>query len=108
MSTNSDKTPPTLNGKQKKHLRGLAHHLEPVVHVGREGLSESLIRSANQALLARELIKVKLGQNCPLARKEAARQIADRTGAALVQLIGRTIILFLPNPELPRDRRIHI
>ena len=99
-------TAPTLNGRQKQHLRGLAHHLEPVVHVGREGLSENLIRSAKQALLARELIKVKLGQNCPLAKKEAAREIAQQTGAVLVQLIGKTIILFQPNPDLPRERRI--
>ncbi|MFP7753471.1 ribosome assembly RNA-binding protein YhbY [Thermodesulfobacteriota bacterium B35] len=101
-------TPPALNGKQKKALRRLAHHLDPVVHVGREGLSESLIRSADQALLARELIKVKLGQNCPLHKKEAARQIAERTGSALVQLIGKTIILYQPNPELPDDKRIRL
>lgn len=101
-------TAPTLNGRQKQHLRGLAHHLEPVVHVGREGLSENLIRSAKQALLARELIKVKLGQNCPLAKKEAAREIAQQTGAVLVQLIGKTIILFQPNPDLPRERRIRL
>ncbi len=109
MNANNDTTAmPALNGKQKKYLRGLAHHQEPVVYVGREGLSDSLIRSAGQALQARELIKVKLGQNCPLDKKEAARQLSERTGAALVQLIGKTVILFLPNPDLPDERRIRL
>ncbi len=95
-----------MNGKEKKILRGLAHKLEPVVYVGREGLSESLLVSVRQALAARELIKIKLGQNCPVGKKAAAEQLAEQTGSTLVQLIGKTVVLYCPNEELEKDKRI--
>ena len=96
----------SLTGKEKKHLRGLGHHLEPVVYVGREGLSEALLKSTREALKAHELIKVKLGQNCPVEKKAAAEQLAAQSGATLVQLIGKTVLLYLPNPDLPKDKSI--
>ena len=95
-----------LSGRDRRTLRALGHHLKPVVLVGREGITPALIRSAGQALSARELIKVKLGQNCPLAKKEAARQLAAQCGAALVQLIGKTVLLYRPNPDLDDEKRI--
>ncbi len=98
----------TLSGKQKKQLRGLGHHLEPVVYVGKEGVSPALIQSAVSALKAHELIKVKLGQNCPSGKKEAAELLALKTGACLVQLIGKMVLLYLDNPDLPGDKRIDI
>ncbi len=100
--------PPTLTGRQKRYLRGLGHHLQAVVIVGKEGMSDNLIESVRQALAARELIKVKLGQNCPVDKREAAQDLASLTGASLVQLIGRTILLYLPNKELNNDRRIQL
>ncbi|XOF33349.1 MAG: ribosome assembly RNA-binding protein YhbY [Candidatus Electrothrix sp. YB6] len=95
-----------LNGKQKKFLRGLGHHLEPVVYVGKEGISENVERSVADALKARELIKVKLGQNCEVPKKEAAGQLAEVSGAALVQLIGKMVLLYLPNKKLKPDQRL--
>ena len=95
-----------LPGKQKKYLRGLGHHLEPVVYVGREGLSDTLLLSVNDTFKTRELIKIKLGQNCEVAKKEAASQLATMSGAALVQLIGKTIILYRPNKDLKPEQRI--
>ena len=100
------KTKITLKGKQKQFLRGLGHHLEAVVYVGREGLSDNLIQSVLDGLKTRELIKIKLGQNCEVPKKEAATQLAERTGATLVQLIGKTIILYLPNQDLKPEQRI--
>lgn len=97
-----------LKGKDKKFLRGLGHHLEPVVFVGREGLSDSLLHSIQDALKTRELIKIKLGQNCAVAKKEAAQQLAERSGASLVQLIGKTILLYQPNTNLQTDERISL
>ena len=97
-----------LSGKEKKVLRGLAHKLEPVVYVGREGLSNSLFSSVRQALTARELIKVKLGQNCPVEKKEAANLLAEQTSSALVQLIGKTVILYYPNADLDKEKRVII
>lgn len=95
-----------LTGKEKKQLRGLGHHLTPVVYVGREGITTALLKSTGVALKAHELVKVKLGQNCPLGKKQAAEQLAGQCGAALVQLIGKTVLLYLSNPDLPKDQRI--
>ncbi len=95
-----------LNGKQKKHLRSLGHHLEPVVYVGKEGISENVKHSLADTLKARELIKVKLGQNCAVQKKEAAEQLAAVSGAALVQLIGKMVLLYLPNKKMKSDQRI--
>lgn len=97
-----------LTGKQKKYLRGLGHHLDHSVIVGREGLTENLITACDDAILAHELIKVKLGQNCPTEKKEAAHQLADRTDALLVQLIGKTLLLYKPNPDRNKDEKIRL
>lgn len=64
-----------LTSGQKKALRGMGHHLEPVVYVGKEGLSPTLLKSTQAALQAHELIKIKLGQNCPIERNRAGRGI---------------------------------
>ena len=97
---------PLLRGKDKRFLRGLGHHLSPVVFIGREGLSENLIQATVAALKAHELIKVKLGRNCPLDKREAARQLGQHTHSAVVQLIGKTILLYRPNRNLPLGQRI--
>ena len=54
------------------------------------------------------LIKVRLGQNCPVEKKQAARELADRTGSHLIQLIGKTVLLYKPSPDLPRDQGIKL
>lgn len=99
---------PPLTGRQKKYLRGLGHHLDQCVLVGRDGLSENVLQSCNDNLQAHELIKVKFGQNCPLEKKEAAEMVAAQTDSLLVQLIGKTIILYRPNLDLPPDRAIRL
>jgi RNA-binding protein len=101
-------SPAPLSGRQKKFLRSLGHHLTQSVIVGREGISDNLIQSCSEGLDAHELIKVKLGQNCPVEKKEAARELALKTGSHLVQLIGRTILLYRPNPDLPRAQVIQL
>lgn len=104
----NNETSPALTREQKKKLRSLGHHLQPVVYVGKEGLSGTLQQSAAAALKAHELIKVKLGKNCPLTREVASEQLAQLSEAALVQVIGRTVLLFRPNPELPSAKRIEL
>ena len=95
-----------LTSSQRKKLRSLGHHLEPVVYVGKDGLSKPLQQSAIAALKARELIKIKLGQNCPLERGSAGEQLAQLCKASLVQVIGRMILLYRANPDLPSAKRI--
>jgi len=83
-----------LTGKQVRYLRGLGHHLQPVVMIGREELSEAVLASVEEALDAHELIKVKLQEGCLLDRREAATLLAERTGSAVAQVLGKTILLF--------------
>ena len=78
------------------------------VIVGREGITDNLVQSCSQGLEAHELIKIRLGQNCPMDKKEAAQQLAAGTGAHLVQLIGKTILLYRQNPDLTREEKIQL
>jgi RNA-binding protein len=94
--------------KQIQYLKGLAHPLNPLVQVGKEGLSAGLISMTNQELKHHELIKVKLGQNSGLDKHEAAAEIAVKTESTLVQLIGKTFVLYKPNPKKAKDKRIYI
>ena len=94
-----------LSSGQKKLLRGNGHHLDPIVFVGKEGLSSALLKSTATALKTHELIKIKLGQNCPLERNEAAKELARCTKATLVQVIGKIVLLYRPNPDLPIEKR---
>ena len=98
----------TLTTKQKQYLKGLAHPLNPLVQVGKEGLSSGLITTTNQELKHHELIKVKLGQNSGLDKHEASVEIAEKTGSTLVQLIGKTFVLYKPNPKIAKDKRIYL
>ncbi|WP_028585608.1 ribosome assembly RNA-binding protein YhbY [Desulfogranum mediterraneum] len=97
---------PSLTTRQKKNLRGHGHHLEPTVYVGKEGVTASVVKAAASSLKAHELIKIKLGSNCPLAKKEAAELLAEQSEATLVQLIGKMVLLYRANPELPRDKQL--
>jgi len=97
-----------LTSGQKKTLRSMGHHLDPVVYAGKEGLSPALLKSLEAALKAHELIKIKIGQNCPLERNAAGQELASTSGAALVQVIGRMILLYRPNPDLPEAKRVHL
>lgn len=94
-----------LSGKQRKHLRGLAHDLDPVVHVGAKGLSDAVLEELDRALEAHELIKVRFLE--PEEKKRQAREIAARLDAHLAGLIGHVGILYRPHPD-PDERRIHL
>lgn len=91
-----------LTGKQRRHLRALGHALRPVAQIGKEGLSEGLVAAVGQALADHELIKVKLGEAAELDRETAADELAARTGSAVAQILGNTILLYRPDPEEPR------
>ncbi len=89
-----------LPSYQKKFLRGLAHHLRPVVQVGQNGVTESVIQAVNSALLEHELVKVKMRE--PEDKKAMAQQLADDTASALCGTVGHVVILYRPHPEEPR------
>lgn len=94
-------TEQSLSGKDRAALRAEAHHLTPAVHVGQQGLSPTLVQSLDDALRTRELVKVQLGRQVELSAKEAARSLAEATGSAVVQVIGKTVTLYRENPEIP-------
>jgi RNA-binding protein len=91
-----------MTGKDRRYLRGLAHQMSPVVIVGQHGLSDAVIRQIDTALNDHELIKVRLGGECPIDRNEAGAAITARTGAELAGAIGRVLILYRPHRERPR------
>lgn len=92
----------TLTGKQRRALRALGHHLDPLILVGKEGVTASLTAAVEQALEDHELIKLKVGENSPLDRHEVSEMLAESTGAEIAQVLGRTILLFRRNPEKPQ------
>ncbi|MDY7226869.1 ribosome assembly RNA-binding protein YhbY [Hyalangium rubrum] len=87
-----------LTGKQRRALRAKGHHLEPVVLVGQSGVTEGVLSALTQALNDHELIKVKINEG-PETRHEAAERMAQGTGSELVQLLGRTALLFKKRKE---------
>jgi len=88
-----------LTGKQKRFLRAEAHHLNPIFQVGKGGVNDHLIRHIEEALETRELIKVSMLNNCLDEKDEVAEELASRSGAELVQVIGRTIVLYKESRE---------
>ena len=94
-----------LNGRQKRKLKSLAHHLNPVVQIGQKGLTEALIKAIDKALNDHELIKVKF-VDFKDEKRELAEEVSSETGSALVGMIGHIAILFRENPELERKERV--
>lgn len=94
--------PPVLSDAQRKHLRGLAHALRPVVRLGQAGLTETVAGETERALHDHELIKVKAPGGDRGARDELFAQLARATGSAVVQRIGNVAVLYRPRAELPR------
>lgn len=95
-----------LSNKQKQHLKALAHHLNPVVLLGANGLTEGVVAEIDMALEHHELIKVKIPGDDREMRKAIVEAIVRETDAIAVQVIGKTVILFRPSDEqkitLPR------
>ena len=88
-----------LTGRQRRHLRALGHHLNPVVQVGQDGVSDAVVGQANVQLDAHELIKVKIGESSPQDRHEAADMLAARTQSQVAQVLGRTVLLYRPRKD---------
>lgn len=92
----------TLTSKQRAELRAQAHHLAVKVHVGHQGLTDTVRQSLDDALRAKELVKVQFSRNADLKAKDAAAELAREMNAEVVQTIGRTATLYRENPELHR------
>jgi RNA-binding protein len=90
-----------LTGKQRRHLRALAHSLKPLVQVGKGGVDDGLVAAIDQALADHELIKVRVGEGAGLDRHEAAETLAGKTHSEIAQVIGNLVLLYKAHPEKP-------
>jgi RNA-binding protein len=93
-----------MKGKERAELRSEAHHLDPLVHVGQQGLTPTVIGSLDDALRTHELVKVKITNKDVIKPKDAANALALATNSAVVQVIGRTATFFRENPDLDKKR----
>ncbi len=91
-----------LGGRAVRHLRGLGHALDPVVSIGKNGITAALVAQTERALLKHELVKVRVQGEAPVDRKEAGALLAAATSSALAQVLGRTFLLYKAHPEKPR------
>lgn len=90
-----------LTGKQKSYLRSEAHHLQPIFQIGKGGLTEPIIKQIEEALEARELIKVSILQNCEEDKSEIAERLED-AGIDVAQVIGKILVLYKESKEKKR------
>lgn len=90
-----------LASKQRAFLKKKAHELNPLVRIGKDGITDSLIQSILEAIDSRELIKVKILQNCEKEKDEVLEELSKCNEFEIVGIIGRTIILFRENKDKP-------
>lgn len=91
-----------LTSKQRAYLRGIAAKEDTILQVGKGGIGENLITQVNDALKAREIVKLKVLETAMLSPQEAAVQLAEATKSDVVQTIGNKLVLFKRNPQEPK------
>ncbi len=90
-----------LTSKQKADLKALAQHLDAIVKIGDKGVTPAVIRSLDEALKARELVKISISHPDRNVRKELITELAEASAATVVNIIGKTALLFKSNPDNP-------
>ena len=95
-----------LTSNQRAQLRSLANSIDTIVHVGKDGLGENLVKQADDALEARELIKGKVLENSMLTAREAAEELAVATRSEVVQVIGTKFVLYRPSHKKDKKDKI--
>ncbi len=98
-----------LTGKQKRFLRALGHPLKPVITVGKGEVNEALVKETIDAVSSHELVKVKILESCVMDRFDVAEKLAAACSAEVVQVLGRTLLLYRkskePKIELPKSKQ---
>ena len=98
-----------LTSKQRAQLRGLANTMDTILHVGKDGIGENLVKQADDALEARELIKGKvLENNIEYDARLAAQELAKATRSEVVQVIGTKFVLYRESHSKPKEKRIQL
>jgi RNA-binding protein len=97
-----------LNSRQRAQLRALANGIDTIVHVGKDGIGDNLVKQADDALEARELIKGKVLENSMLSAREGADELARATRSEVVQVIGTKFVLYRESHSKEKDKRIKL
>lgn len=90
-----------LSGKQRAYLRGLANNMTPIFQIGKNGIEDTFLKQLEEALEARELIKIKVLENSGLVTREASNEICERIGCEGIQAIGNKIVLYKKSEKKP-------
>lgn len=90
-----------ITSKQRAALRSQSNGMETIFQIGKGGISDMLVQQVEDALKAREMIKLRVLESAPIFAREAAQELAEKCGAEIVQVIGSRFILFKRNPEKP-------
>jgi RNA-binding protein len=91
-----------MTSKQRAYLRGLSSTIQPIYQIGKGAVSPELTKGIDEALEARELIKIHVLKNCMDDPKEMANVLAERTGSQVVHVIGKMIVLYRPSKNNPK------
>lgn len=90
-----------LSSKERAKLRSMANPLETIIQIGKSGITENVLIQVDEALTARQLIKLRVLETAMLTAREAAGEIAERTNSEPVQVIGTRFVLYRPDPKNP-------
>lgn len=91
-----------ITTKQRANLRRMANKMDTILQIGKDGIGENTIVQVNDALLAREMIKMRVLETSPVSAREAAQELASICDAAIVQVIGTRFVLYKPHPKDPK------
>ena len=97
-----------MNSKQRAQLRGLANGIDTILHIGKDGVGPNLVKQADDALEARELIKGRVLENSLLSPREGAEELARATRSEVVQVIGTRFVLYRETHSKEKDKRIKL
>ena len=97
-----------LSSKQRAYLRSLSNELDVIVHIGKDGIGENLVKQANDALEARELIKCRVLESALLTAREACDELAQRTRSEGVQAIGSKFVLYRQSHNKEKKNKIEL
>ncbi len=91
-----------ITSKQRAYLRSLANEIDTILMVGKSGIGPDVLKQADDALTAREIIKAKVLETAPVSSKEAAQQVAEQTQSEVVQVIGSKFVLYRRSEKEPK------
>lgn len=97
-----------LNSRQRAQLRAIANNIDTIIHIGKDGIGENLIKQANDALEAREIIKGRVLENSLLSSREGAEELARATRSQVVQVIGSKFVLYRETHSKAKEDRIKL